>query len=258
MARTPTRQQITNRATQPRSPNRSGGTTAPRSAAKGSQWGLNRATLPHGAGHSKKPPGHRGPTGGGGGPAAPTPSSYKPTPWNSQAEQIVAGARRDYLGAQTNFDVAEREAKQDYGLDPGFNDYKANPYSRAAALEAAYQNANRGTTNSAGLQLYSGSTSNNLAGNRSTRDLNYNNLSNAYREALGEITHGRTEAAERKAEEEREAEWKRIEAAEAQEPEAESSPAGGGSGGGWKGQAPKGKGAGTIKPWNPPKKKGKK
>lgn len=157
---------------------------------------------------------------------ATSPYSPAPTPWNSAAEQIVAGARRNYLNSQSNFDLAEQEAKADYGLDQGFNDYKANPYSRAALLEQSYRDANRGTVNTSGLRLYSGSTSNALAGNRSTRDLSYNNLANTYREALGEITKGRTEAAERRAEEEREAEWKRIMAAEESEPDAEAAPPG--------------------------------
>lgn len=233
MARTLSRRQIVSRATVARTPARSGGTMAPRSAAGGPRVGLGQRRLPTrqkaGIGKAKALGGGTG-DGGAVGAGSSTPYTPPPTPWNSAAESIVAGARRNYLSSQANFDLAEQEAKADYGLDQGFNDYKTNPYSRAALLEQSYQNANKGTMNSAGLQLYSGSTSNALGENRSTRDLNYNNLSNAYREALGEITRGRTEAAERRAEEEREAEWKRIEAAEASEPDAEAAPASGGSG----------------------------
>ena len=263
MARTPTRQQLVGQATLARKPSRSGGTTAPRAAARGPRLGQNRPAPRQRAGIApNRPAGRGGGTGGGGvpgpgGSAGAVAPGRAPTPWNSAAENIVNEARRNYLDSQGNFELARKEAEQDYGLAPGFNDYKANPYSRAALLEQSYQNANRGTTNSAGLQLYSGSTSNALAGNRSTKDLNYDNLSRAYNEALGGITKGETEAKERKAEEEREAEWRRIEAAEASEPDSEASPAGGGGGGGWRGQAPKGKGAGTIAPFKP-KKKGKK
>jgi hypothetical protein len=246
----PNRQQLVSRAIVARRPARSGGTTAPRSAAGGPRLGQNRPAPRQKTGIASNRPARGGGTGGG---AAPGPGGSAgasvapgraPTPWNSAAENIVAGARRNYLGAQANFDLAEKEAKQDYGLDSGFNDYKANPYSRAALLEQSYQNANRGTMNSAGLQLYSGSTSNALGANRSTRDLNYNDLASAYREALGQITVGRTEAAEKKAEEEREAEWRRIEAAERSEPDAEASPAPGGGGGSSGGGKPKGKSKG--------------
>jgi hypothetical protein len=141
----------------------------------------------------------------------------------------VAGARKSYLDASGNFDLNEQAAKQDFGLDPGFNDYKSNPNSRAAFLEQSFQTANRGTTNSAGLQLYSGSTSNRLGVNRATNSANRDQLAKAYQDALGEISAGRTKAAEERAEKEQEAAWERIAAAEGSEPEAEAAPAGGGS-----------------------------
>lgn len=230
-----TRRQIVANAVQARRPPRSGGTQAPNRFSRGPRAGLGPGRPAKGGYRAGLGPAH--PAGAGGRPGPSTlapgvaaPSGPAPTPWNSKAEQIVAGARRNYLNAQGNFDLAESEAKQDYGLDPGFNDYKANPYSRAALLEQSYQNANRGTLNSAGLQLYSGSTSNALSGNRSTFDFNKNALANSYREALGEITQGRTKAAEEKAEAEQQAEWDRISAAEAVEPDPETAPSGGGSG----------------------------
>jgi len=85
---------------------------------------------------------------------------------------------------------------------------------------------------------------------------NRDELAKAYRDALGEITTGRTKAAEEKAEAEREAEWERIASAEGAELDPGAAPAGGGKA--WKGSAPKGRGAGTIKPWKPPKKGSKK
>jgi len=71
--------------------------------------------------------------------------------------------------------------------------------------------------NTAGLQLYSGSTSNQLYSNRADYGQNRDALEKAYRDALGEIREGRAKAAEEKAEREREAEEKRIEAAERSE-----------------------------------------
>jgi hypothetical protein len=146
------------------------------------------------------------------------------TPWDSRYEQTVAGARKSYLNAGANFDLSEQAAKQDFGLDSGFNDYKSNPNSRAALLEQSYQSANRGTMNSAGLQLYSGATSNRLGANRSAYAGDRDQLAKAYQEALGEISSGRTEAAQRKGEEEQSAYWDRIGKAEESEPEAAAAP----------------------------------
>ena len=173
------------------------------------------------------PAGHPG--SGGGAPGAPaSPAGPAPTPWSSKAQQIVAGAQKSYLNSTANFDLAEQQAKQDYGLDPGFNDYKSNPYSRAALLQQNYLDANRGTMNSAGLQLYSGSTSNRLGANRSGYDQNRDALTKTYRDALGEISAKRTEAAEAKAEKEQEAEWGAIEAAEGAPLDSSAAPASGG------------------------------
>jgi hypothetical protein len=249
MARNTTRRQIVNRAVQARRPANNGGTTAPRSAAGGPRTGLGQRRPAQGRiglGNARPAKGQGGL--GGGAPVlggAPTPA-YKPTPWNSKAEEIVNSARKKYLGENTNFDLAEQEIKQDFGLEgprsknihgvhqfqlsPGFNDYQSNPYSRAALLEKSFQNANRGTMNSRGLQLYSGSTSNQLAGNRGTYDKSHDELEKLYRDALGEVSEGRAKAAEEKAEKERQAEWERIEAAEAVEPDAEAAPPNGGDG----------------------------
>jgi len=126
----------------------------------------------------------------------------------------VSGARKTYLDSTANLDLAEQTAKQDYGIDPGFNDYQANPTSRAAALEAAYKTANRGTMAGAGYQLYSGSTSNRLGTNRRDYDFNRDSLAKEYRDYLNEIGTGRLKAKEDQEREEREAYWDRIEAAE--------------------------------------------
>jgi hypothetical protein len=233
MARNTNRRQIVAKAIQARSPRATGGTSAPRSAARGGTTdlgGRKQVTGPWSPkGESKKTAYAKGFGASAGvtpAPGAAAPSPYVPTPWDSKAEQIVSGARKSYLDASGNFDLNEQTAKRDFGLDPGFNDYKSNPNSRAALLEQSYQAQNRGTTNSAGLQLYSGSTSNRLGANRANYGTNRDELAKAYRDSLGEISAGRTKAAEDKAEKEREAEWERIAAAEGSEPEAEASPAG--------------------------------
>jgi len=225
-----TRRQIVANAVQARRPVRTGGTQAPRAAARGPRAGVGPGRPARPRYHTGLGPGRAagsspGP-GGSAGAVAPGASGPAPTPWNTKAEQIVAGARRSYLNELGNYDLAEQTAKQEFGLDPGFNDYKSNPYSRAALLEQSYQNANRGTINSAGLQLYSGSTSNALAGNRSVYGQSRDELEKAYRDALGEISAGRAKAAQEKAEREQEAEWERIAAAEAAPLEPEAAPGG--------------------------------
>lgn len=232
MPRNQTRRQIVSRAIQARRPHSTGGTSAPRSAARGGASGLgNRQQLTgqwNPKGESSKTAYAKGlgaaPSLA---PGAAAPANFSPTPWSSKYEQRVAGANKKYLDASGNFDLNEQIAKQDFGLDPGFNDYKSNPNSRAALLEQSFQTANRGTMNSAGLQLYSGSTSNRLGANRSNNAVDRDALAKAYSEALGEINTGRAKAKEQKDEEAREAYWNSIGEAEGSEPEAEAAPAGG-------------------------------
>lgn len=187
-----------------------------------------------------------GAPGPGGSAGAMAPGGPSPTPWSSKAQQIVAGAQRKYLNEIANFDLAEQTAKQDFGLDPGFNDYKANPYSRAALLEQSYLNQNRGTVNSAGLQLYAGSTSNALGSNRRVYGENRDYLQKAYSGALGEISAGRAQAAQEQAEAQQQAEWEAIAAAEGAPLSPETAP--GGKGKKQKQKKPKGPGIGPGKP----------
>lgn len=135
-------------------------------------------------------------------------------PWDTRYEEEIGGARKRYLDTVNNLDSAQVGVEQDYGLSPAHNDYQSNPYSRAALLESEYQRANRGTLNSAGYQLYSGAAGNHLAANRSSYDINRDQLEKAYNAALAEGTAKRTEAKEREAEEEREAAFGRNERAE--------------------------------------------
>ncbi len=207
----------------------SGGTTAPKpSQAIGSGKALR--TLPSGL---VKPKGfssewNLAKASGPNPQAAPTPAatpaatSTPATLWSSKYEQSVGEANKKYLNTLNNLDLTEQSEKQEYGLDPGFNDYKANPYSRAAALEQSFETANRGTTNAAGLQLYSGSTSNKLGANRTTRDGNFNNLQSEYQNALNTVSQSRAKAKEEQAETDQEAYWNSVREAEEHEPVAEA------------------------------------
>lgn len=220
-----TRRQIVAQAIKARRPSATGGTTAPRSAARSGSTGLNRARpAPRGMGvgqaQALRP--KVGPTLAGGAPAAANAAS---TPWDARYEQRVSGANKRYLDSYANFNLAEQGAQQDFGLSPGFNDYKANPNSRAALLEESFRRGNSGVINQAGLQLYSGSTSNRLAANRSSYGTKRDELMRAYQEALGEVNTGRTEAAQRRAEEEQQAYWDRVTATEGAPLDPEAAPA---------------------------------
>jgi len=141
-------------------------------------------------------------------PATPAaPATPGVPPWSSKYEETVSGAKKKYLNTSGNLDLAETATKQDYGLDPGYNDYKVNPNSRAALLEEKFQQGNRGVVNSAGLNLYSGSTSNRLFNNRTANAQNRDALAKSYRESLGGISSERTKAKEEKDETERGAYW---------------------------------------------------
>jgi hypothetical protein len=216
--RSPTRQQITRQAIQARSPGRSGGTSAPRKAAGGPRTGLGRRQpvrpVPRAGLGGNRPAASSAEAGAGAGAAGGGASPYATTPWDSAYESAVSGAHAGYQHRTAGFDEAERGIEQDYGLAPGFNDYKANPYSRAALLQSTYLQANRGAMNSAGLQLYSGSTGNRLAHNRSERGERRNQLESEYRRDLEELRQDRLEAKERQREEEDDATWRRNETAE--------------------------------------------
>lgn len=219
-----------------------GGTTAPKDAAN--RIGPGRpvagpgAQQPKGVYAPQKPKTPKPPPPSTAGPAAPAETAM---PWNSKYEQTVGEANRKYLNTISNLDLSEQATKQEYGLDSGFNDYKSNPYSRASALEKSYETANRGTTNSAGLQLYAGSTSNRLGQNRATRDLNWNNLNSEYQTALGGITAERVKAKEAQREADQEAYWNRVREAEETEPSAEAAPADSGGDGPGASSSPGGK-----------------
>jgi hypothetical protein len=209
------RQQIVSnavRASKPRTA--SGGVSAPKSAAKSYTTGLGKGQVAPNPGQLGQAQGLRSGPGAAVG-APPAPATATPTPWSSKYEQTVGGARKNYLDSSANFDLAELTAKQDYGIDPGFNDYLANPNARAALLEQTFQRKNKGTVNSSGLQLYSGSTSNRLNANRSNYGVARDELAKSYRDALGEITSGRTKAEQDLEGTEVDAGWDRVGEAEA-------------------------------------------
>lgn len=151
------------------------------------------------------------------------------TPWDSRYEQRMGAAGRRYLSRTGDFDLDEATAKQDFGLDDGFNDYKVNPNSRAALLEDSFQSSQRGVTNTAGLDLYSGGTGNRLAANRESFSQNRDALEKLYRDTLGSIGGERTKASEDRGNEEDEAAWDRANEASDAPLDPDTAPAKGGT-----------------------------
>lgn len=205
-----------------------GGTSAPKSAGPrkpqgGGPSGGTTAPAPGGGNKNKQQPNPNQPN-------APKPGTpgATPLPWDSNYELAVGGARNKYNSALINAGYAQTAAQQEYGLDPGFNDYKANPYSRAALLEQSYLKANRGSNTSyaAQGQLYAGSLSNALDANRSAYGQSRDSLEKAYRDALHEIDERRTNARNEMNDEIAQAGWDRVTSASGADLEPETSPEG--------------------------------
>lgn len=191
----------------------SGGTTAPRGTAGGPRTGV-------GAGRPAPPPrrtavgpGRPLPAAGASGAGA-APGGRAPTPWDSRAEQKISGARKSYLDATGSTTLDEETLKQEFGLDGPYADVTSNPNSRAALLEETFKQHNAGTMNTAGYNLYSGSTGNRLNANRVGYGRDRDQLEQLYRDELQKLNDRRLEAAERKQGEEGEADWERVQHAE--------------------------------------------
>jgi len=218
------------KAIQPRSMN--GGITAPKSAAKGPTIGLgnNNTINPNHPNYVPRPAPKptQMPA------AAPAPASPKPyssAPWDAAEQLSDAGADAKYNNALLNARYKKTAYGQEYGLDPGYNDYKANPYSRAALLEQTFQRANRASGNSlaAGGQLYSGASQNAETYNREHKGQETNALEGSYRKSLQGVNEEEAGALTNREEEKANAKWKAIEAASAAELEPDTAPGGGGS-----------------------------
>jgi hypothetical protein len=224
---------------QPRVARGSGGTSAPNSAGRGGAtglWGTRRPAegqwSPKGETKNTDYAKGLGTTPAGSAGAAPSP--YTPAPWDSQYDLSVAGAHDKYANTISNLGVKKTAADQDFGLGDGYNDYKANPYSRAALLEQSYMKANRGTGNSyaAAGQLYAGSLSTAYDANRGARDQEHDSLEKQYRDALQGIRDEELNAKNEEIDAIDEAGWNRIQKAGEAPLDPDTAPeSGGGSGG---------------------------
>jgi hypothetical protein len=159
------------------------------------------------------------------GPASPAPVPQgAPTPWDLAASQSEANAQRNYGNTLAQIGSNWALTQQEYGLEGPYADAANNPYSKATLLQRSYDNARRGTTNSAGNQLYAGSTVNAQNANTFSYNEGYDALQKGYARAGAEKVSAEQAAQERLQAAGEEANWRRIEAGLQSEPEAAAAP----------------------------------
>jgi hypothetical protein len=139
-------------------------------AAKARQRGRGRVTPGKKAG--------RGKAGLAGGSSA--------APFDSQAQRESAELGNE--AGDTRASLAAKYASAQNEL--GFGSGAANPYSRSAENKTDLANNTRGITNTAGNQLYAGSTANKQSATRSEYDKNQKALEDSYAEAQSAYTRG--------------------------------------------------------------------
>ena len=105
------------------------------------------------------------------------PQASTAMPWDSLSTSEEAGAYRNaedkLAGLRGNWEARQRW----YGIDPQFAN---NPYSQASLLQRQREIGKRGTLNSAGNQLYAGSTVNRLGGVDRSYSEGYSHLNEGY------------------------------------------------------------------------------
>jgi hypothetical protein len=142
--------------------------------ARARQRGRGRTAAGAGAGRGK----------GGLGPPA-------PMPWDSTAQRESGELGNE--AADTRASLAAKYAAAQSEL--GFGSGASNPYSRSAENKTALESNQRGITNTAGNQLYAGSTINKQSGARSEYDKNQKALEDSYAAAQSAYTRGVSQTA---------------------------------------------------------------
>ena len=193
-----------------------GGTAAPRSAARGPTTGLGPNSRAGKTGLAPNKPASV-PSAPGGLDAAPQPGApavAKPTlmPWDLAAQNQIAGAGKSLNDSLAGLDSQWAQRQQYYGLEGPWADYATNPYSQAALLQRSYDIANRSAITGSGYNLYSGSQVN--ARNANTRDFSEgrDQLQRASAEDFGRYQSSRLGAENEYRERLAEAEWDRVNA----------------------------------------------
>lgn len=116
---------------------------------------------------------------GGLGPAA-------PMPWDSQAQRESGELGNEAADTRASLAAGYAKAQNELGFGAG----ASNPYSKSAENKDTLASNQRGITNTAGNQLYAGSTLNKQSGARSAYDKNQKALEDSYNEAQSAYTRG--------------------------------------------------------------------
>ena len=111
------------------------------------------------------------------------------SPWDSSAEQGTSAALLNRENTRAGVRGARLYQQEQFGLDGS-----DNPYSHAAQLARERDIGNRANLNSAGLQLYSGSTINRARGVASAYDRGRQQLESEYASRQEEAKQGELDA----------------------------------------------------------------
>lgn len=206
-----------------------GGTSAPRAAARSGSMGLGQAQGARNPVGPGRPAGggalgQARPAGGAPGVAPGAPAAGGGMPWDVAAANSEAAAGKRLQNSLTGLDSGWLRTQQDYGLEGQWGDYASNPYSRASLLQRSYDNTRRGSTNAAGHNLYAGSYVN--AQNQNTHGFNLgrDELQKAYAEQNASYVSARQQAQDEYNEAIAQAAWERVNAGLASEPEPAPAP----------------------------------
>lgn len=166
-----------------------------------------------------------------GGPAvAPPPAGTQSTalPWDRPAELQSGTAQKRWEDANAGIGSTREQRERYYGLEPGYNDWKANPYSQAALLQHQHKVGESGVREGGqGNQLYSGATINNERNETRRNALAFNSLTESLHAEQAQWKEEERAAERQREQEEREAQEAAIERAAGAE--LEPAPTGGGS-----------------------------
>lgn len=194
----------------------SGGITAPKGSANSPTTGLGGrrpAPNPGQLGQAKKLP---GPTKGGTQPVGAPPAAAAPqqpqTPWDLAAANDEAGAQKRLSNTLSGLDANWLRTQQEYGLEGQWADAASNPYSRSSLLQRSYDNAKRGSMNSAGQNLYAGSYVNSQNSNTHQFNLGRDEMQKAYAQANAAYVGERQSAQDQFNESLNQAQWDRVQA----------------------------------------------
>ncbi len=132
-------------------------------------------------------------------------------PWDSVAEGKVANAGAQYKNTAAQIAANRDIGLREFGLDPGYNDWKNNPYSQAAVLQHNHEANEAGINVTAGQALYSGQTGNAQGIEAGRRNQGFNALQNQEAQAKANWTAEEKAAEQRLKEEKQEAQEGAIE-----------------------------------------------